>query len=514
MKHLLQPLSWQIILFSFAVVVLALTGAPGDDVGGFAVLQADDTDQFAPPYDAFTDDNIISLQHQRVDNDTFHVEADIGMDNSYIYTNVYYYTVDGWEQVTLSGNNDWIKNAASVGIEDLYANIPLREGDDFFLGVWVCKGVDDEWWCGCKAPDDCGHWHLQGIDLEAEGQTPVDCVDADGDGYGVAGQDQCFMNETDCDDADATVNPGETEIAYNGVDDDCDEGTPDDDLDGDGFLNSSDCDDTAAGINPVAVEICDDGVDQDCSGTDEACGQCGEGAVPSTGCVCADQSRWTGFCCDNQYQETPCGTPEVIFYDGFESGTGNTWQYLNPNSRVNNDVPQSGVFSLNLIYSSGGELKTNQYAETVLVEEQRLFYRYYMNFEEDFMHGTAGVMMSSFGRSGWSVEQSARRWQGDASQGRLFVRIDGIEFSTDQVFQNGVWYCVEEELFADDLGVDNGYVRVWVDESLVLEQTGISFADGELIDYVRQGGRYQDGISDTLHVYVDNVVVSRQRVGC
>src|SRR5688500_19984341 len=32
---------------------------------------------------------------------------------------------------------------------------------------------------------------------------------------------------------DCVADPGAAEVAYNGVDDDCDEGTPDDDLDGD-----------------------------------------------------------------------------------------------------------------------------------------------------------------------------------------------------------------------------------------------------------------------------------------
>ena len=58
-------------------------------------------------------------------------------------------------------------------------------------------------------------------------------ADADGDGYAV----------TDCDDEDATVHPGAPEIPYDGVDNDCDEQTPDDDLDGDGVLVADDCDD-------------------------------------------------------------------------------------------------------------------------------------------------------------------------------------------------------------------------------------------------------------------------------
>ncbi|MCK6518871.1 hypothetical protein L6R46_27905, partial [Myxococcota bacterium] len=52
-------------------------------------------------------------------------------------------------------------------------------------------------------------------------------VDADGDGVPAL---------FDCDDTNPDVKPGAEETAYNGLDDDCDESTPDDDLDGDGFI--------------------------------------------------------------------------------------------------------------------------------------------------------------------------------------------------------------------------------------------------------------------------------------
>ncbi len=96
-------------------------------------------------------------------------------------------------------------------------------------------------------------------------------VDADGDGYGDAAS-----GGDDCDDTDASVNPGAEETPYNGVDDDCDPQTPDDDLDGDGFTSvetgGTDCDDADAGVNPDATESCN-GVDDDCNGlVDDATG--------------------------------------------------------------------------------------------------------------------------------------------------------------------------------------------------------------------------------------------------
>ena len=83
--------------------------------------------------------------------------------------------------------------------------------------------------------------------------------DFDEDGYGIA---------DDCDDDNASINPGIMEIPYDGIDNDCNELTLDDDLDEDGFSLSEDCDDMNGSINPDAIEIPDNGIDEDCDGED------------------------------------------------------------------------------------------------------------------------------------------------------------------------------------------------------------------------------------------------------
>ena len=84
-------------------------------------------------------------------------------------------------------------------------------------------------------------------------------VDADMDG---------FDSTVDCDDNNAEVNPDMTEVPYNGLDDDCDLSTLDDDLDLDGFAIAEDCDDMNSDINPDAAEIPNNGIDEDCDGMD------------------------------------------------------------------------------------------------------------------------------------------------------------------------------------------------------------------------------------------------------
>lgn len=52
------------------------------------------------------------------------------------------------------------------------------------------------------------------------------CVDLDGDGYGNPAAAACPHPELDCDDTNPNVNPGMPEVSGNGIDDDCDPGTP------------------------------------------------------------------------------------------------------------------------------------------------------------------------------------------------------------------------------------------------------------------------------------------------
>ena len=87
----------------------------------------------------------------------------------------------------------------------------------------------------------------------------TETIDQDNDGYN---------SDTDCDDSNPDVNPGQTEVAYNGIDDDCNTSTLDDDLDQDGFLLADDCDDNNPNINPRADEIPNNGIDEDCDGQD------------------------------------------------------------------------------------------------------------------------------------------------------------------------------------------------------------------------------------------------------
>jgi hypothetical protein len=202
-----------------------------------------------------------------------------------------------------------------------------------------------------------------GADDDCDGQVdedPVDSetfqLDADGDGWGdpartvlaCAPGTGAVVDASDCDDANPAVNPGLVEKYYNGIDDDCDPATVDDDQDLDGSPIGSDCADVDPARHPGVPETCD-GLDDDCDGAvdedaidpptswlDVDGDGYGDAALPSSECGVPPGYAADDTDCDDSLAEVNPGLAEVCL-DGLDN---------NCDGAIDEPVCRSEVFSL------------------------------------------------------------------------------------------------------------------------------------------------------------------------
>ncbi len=197
------------------------------------------------------------------------------------------------------------------------------DGDGAVAGCGDCDDTnadifpDAEETCGDGIDDDC-----DGVDDALDGDLDLfenpDCGE--------------IATEADCDDADATINPGADEICADGIDQNCnadeDGENPDDifDTDADGSPCDEDCDDEDPTVSPLLVEDCSDGIDNNCDGVVDAGDFDLDGFDCTVDCDDSNPAVFPGateILCDNIDNDCdgnlPEGTPDI------DDGDGDAW---------------------------------------------------------------------------------------------------------------------------------------------------------------------------------------------
>ena len=107
------------------------------------------------------------------------------------------------DHVPVTGNNQW-GEAQSITLTGDYL---LEENANIL--TFSNRGNPPDRWI----------WGIRSVEY-------VSCADLDQDGYGDPASPACENPALDCDDSNAGVHPGMTEIPRNGIDDDCNPKTP------------------------------------------------------------------------------------------------------------------------------------------------------------------------------------------------------------------------------------------------------------------------------------------------
>ncbi len=309
-----------------------------------------------------------------------------------------------------------------------------------------------------------------GTDDDCDEATLDDDLDGDG-----------FIGDDDCDDEDPDVNPGQVETPYNGTDDDCDDSTAEDDLDGDGYGQDEDCDDEDPDVNPGAEEIWYDGVDQDC---DEANDYDQDGDGDSA----LDQGG------------TDCDDTDPTRYGGLECRPETDADYAGDDT-LNTDI--SGAFS-DLVYDADGVLYL-----CTLISGQDYVYVYEDTTNTSTLNGYSNWNMNAIALDTNSANEVIVGYTTGASlgyedAGTLPPLISGSAPSGG-AYANAYMKSAPNSLAVDSSGC------IWAANFAGAGTVSCVLSDGTKTDYT-VGSAYIDAIAldsdETLHAVLGDTLVS------
>jgi len=251
--------------------------------------------------------------------------------------------------------------------------------------------------------------------------------------------------------------------------------------------------------------------------------------------------------------ERVCSNSAVIFCDDFEAGSFAQWDegYQPALHAITSDPEKAytGRRALEVTYPQGGEGKW--LARWFMPGYDRVFARVYIKFEEGYRCGENCTKIlvfygnrlddqrSGFRKAGirptgadfFFAALATLNWHRHPDPGEVIfysyfpdmkAAPDGMfwgNFSFQQepreAIAAGLWYCLELEVKANRPEQRDGYQRMWINDQFRAEVTDMRWRDTTDVRInAVQLAFSASPVPITEHVWIDNVVVSTERIGC
>jgi hypothetical protein len=195
-------------------------------------------------------------------------------------------------------------------------------------------------------------------------------------------------------------------------------------------------------------------------------------------------------------------------------------------------VDEGGHYGLSLTYD---------FEEQLGSEPEEIWFRYYVRLADNWNPERGGKLpgiAGTYGRAGWGGRK-VNGTDGWSARGLFSGREDnhtpigfycyhadmrgrygdnwewdGDDFSG---LENNRWYCIEQYVKMNTPRMNDGVLRAWVDDRLVFEKTDVRMRDVDSLKIesvwinVYHGGSWT--ATADHHLYVDDVIISRNRIG-
>ncbi len=250
--------------------------------------------------------------------------------------------------------------------------------------------------------------------------------------------------------------------------------------------------------------------------------------------------------------EPTCTQPATIFCEDFESGTLNSWPdgvtAALHHLRNDPESPLPGTQALRATYPPGAD--GGWLTRWFMPGYDHLFGRVYVKFERGWQCGDNCTKIFAFygnrvddqwsglGKAGLQPNGTdffyaglvTLNWYRKPDPGEVIFYSyfpdmtqagDGhywgnFFFQRDprEALQPGRWYCLELEVQANQPGQRDGLQRMWIDGMPKGEVTGLRWRDTQDVRINAFQLTFSGTVHQTQYVWIDNVVVSRARIGC